>query len=255
MSTKKFSKMELELLNKLKEAFPNEKIVGNDRSLLKYGKDIDILIPDRKIAIEFNGDLWHSDAFLSMNTPMKSAEEYHLDKLKELEKLGYTLYFVWEYHWITNKNVVIEAIIDNIKNNYKHPIFNLTTGPMNDFYNREDIYDAEEGLKPEYKISSRINEKIDNDKKRAVIDYISTKNSLWKFWMGINHICNASGFKRREIESAVVELVNDNVLRYVGDDCFMLDPVYKTTVAKINRNEDTEYKPTYTNLLILLKQF
>src|SRR5690606_553747 len=67
------SKLELELQNFVKELEPS--VQFNDREILS-GKEIDILIPDKKLAIEFNGSYFHSDLFKEKN--------YHLNKTKEL---------------------------------------------------------------------------------------------------------------------------------------------------------------------------
>jgi hypothetical protein len=49
----------------------NGKIITNNRKILK-GKELDIYLPDEKLAIEFDGIYWHS---------LKD-ENYHLNKTK-----------------------------------------------------------------------------------------------------------------------------------------------------------------------------
>lgn len=50
------SKAELELVNFCKFYFNN--IVQNDRKII-FPYELDIVIPDRKLAIEFDGLFWH----------------------------------------------------------------------------------------------------------------------------------------------------------------------------------------------------
>ena len=51
------SNKEKELVNFCKQFYPN--LIENDRELIKP-KELDIVIPELKLAIEFNGDYWHS---------------------------------------------------------------------------------------------------------------------------------------------------------------------------------------------------
>jgi G:T-mismatch repair DNA endonuclease (very short patch repair protein) len=62
----------------------------SDRSLLG-GKELDIIIPEKKIAIEFNGLYWHSSKFVRSN--------YHLDKTRQMEDAGYQLIHIFEDEW------------------------------------------------------------------------------------------------------------------------------------------------------------
>ena len=73
------------------------KIVRRDRVLLG-GKELDIYIPELKLALEYNGDYWHSDEVL-MDRADISAEEYHRQKLEASVELGIRLGFVWESEW------------------------------------------------------------------------------------------------------------------------------------------------------------
>jgi G:T-mismatch repair DNA endonuclease (very short patch repair protein) len=67
------------------------------RSLI-HRREIDVLIPSRKVAIEFNGDFWHSQkAFDSYKK--ESATHYHQDKFNQCKEKDYLLLFVWEDDW------------------------------------------------------------------------------------------------------------------------------------------------------------
>jgi hypothetical protein len=89
------SKGELELHNFVKSL--DIQAIYNDKTLLK-GLEIDILIPDKKIAIEYNGSRFHSDLF--------KERKYHLKKTEELNQLGYHLVHIWEPDWLRVKDIV-----------------------------------------------------------------------------------------------------------------------------------------------------
>ncbi len=74
------------------------KIIENDRNLI-HPKEIDILIFDKKIAIEYCGIYWHSEKMI----PNKN---YHLNKLNLCEEKGYKLITIFEDEWINKKEII-----------------------------------------------------------------------------------------------------------------------------------------------------
>lgn len=86
---KKFSKPELEICEFLD--FYDIKYIQHDKKILPNNAEIDIYIPDKKLAIEFNGTYWHSEA--------EKYDKYHYHKSLECEKLGIHLIHVWEHLW------------------------------------------------------------------------------------------------------------------------------------------------------------
>jgi hypothetical protein len=61
--------------------------------------ELDIVLPDYKLAIEVNGLYWHS------NQKGKN-KEYHLNKTISANKVGYTLIHLFEDDWMLKKEVV-----------------------------------------------------------------------------------------------------------------------------------------------------
>lgn len=53
--------------------------------------ELDVYIPDKKIAIEYNGDFWHCE----LRKPIK----YHQKKSQLCEERGIFLYHIFEYEW------------------------------------------------------------------------------------------------------------------------------------------------------------
>lgn len=94
------SKKELELRHELEcIGFTSH----NVRSVLN-SKEIDIFNIDKKIAIEFNGNYWHSN--------LKLPKSYHYNKSVEAESLGIRLIHVYEYEWDnpTKKKIILSLI-------------------------------------------------------------------------------------------------------------------------------------------------
>ena len=70
-----------------------------NRKLLS-GKELDIYIPEKKLAIECNGVFWHSRVYMN----------YHHDKWLECREKGIYLLNIWE-DWITRKPDIVKNII------------------------------------------------------------------------------------------------------------------------------------------------
>lgn len=68
------------------------------------GKEIDILIPSKKIGIEFNGLKWHSENF------GKKDKNYHLNKTLMCNEKGYGLLHIFEDEYVNHKDIVLARI-------------------------------------------------------------------------------------------------------------------------------------------------
>ena len=73
-------------------------IKQNDRTAI-YPFEIDILVPSKKLAIEYNGLYWHTEE----NGKDKN---YHLHKTKECEKQGIQLIHIFEDEWLYKQDIV-----------------------------------------------------------------------------------------------------------------------------------------------------
>ena len=73
-------------------------IIERDRQLIKP-KELDIVIPSKKIAIEYCGLYWHSEL-------AGKDRKYHLNKLEACEKKGYRLITIFEDEWLFKKEIV-----------------------------------------------------------------------------------------------------------------------------------------------------
>ena len=81
----------------------------SDRSVLN-GKELDFYIPCAKLAIEINGEFWHSTA------QERITKTYHLDKTLECEAQGIKLLQFWDFNELQLKWEICESMILNALN-------------------------------------------------------------------------------------------------------------------------------------------
>ena len=82
---------------------PDIEVKSRCRDIIKP-KELDIYIPSKKIAIEFNGIFWHSTDFPDQEVNM------HLEKTLRCEKLGIHLVHIFEHEWINDKDNVVALL-------------------------------------------------------------------------------------------------------------------------------------------------
>lgn len=81
----------------------NGKIIRNSREII--GKELDIYLPDLKLAFEFNGLYWHSDVYKD--------KYYHKNKTDKCISNNIKLIHIWEDDWLF-KNDIVKSRICNI---------------------------------------------------------------------------------------------------------------------------------------------
>lgn len=96
---------ETEIFNYIQSILPDDLILKNYKKLI-YPYELDILIPNKKLAIEHNGLLWHSNS-INHNRVDKY---YHLTKTNECKKHGIKLLHIFEDEWIYKKDIVKNRI-------------------------------------------------------------------------------------------------------------------------------------------------
>ena len=92
------SKQEQELQEYIISLLSEDEVKLNVRSFISP-LELDILIPSKKLAIEYNGAYWHSEEG-------GKDRNYHLNKTERVEARGYQLVHVMEYEWKSNQEVV-----------------------------------------------------------------------------------------------------------------------------------------------------
>lgn len=96
-----FSNEEKEVLDFVKSIYDGE-IIENTRNIISP-KELDIYLPDKKFAIEFDGFYWHSEQ------KGKDAS-YHLGKTEDCSARGIRLIHIFEDEWIHHREIVEDRI-------------------------------------------------------------------------------------------------------------------------------------------------
>ena len=97
------SKAEEEVRNFVSSILPDGiDVIASDRSIISP-KELDIYVPSRRIAIEFNGLYWHSEE-------AGKNKSYHYDKWAACRDNGISLYAIWEDQWKNHPDAVKLAL-------------------------------------------------------------------------------------------------------------------------------------------------
>lgn len=167
------SNAELELYKFIKDTYSGE-VIHNDREVLE-GKELDIYIPEKKIAIEFNGDYWHSACY--------KEKDYHLNKTLACEKEGIQLIHIFEHEWVESKDKIktfIKSLLTNNEESNQSSSIEAVEVKFNESYNfcvSNSIYEIEDS---EFSIAC-----VENNKATCVTNISRVSDST----MLINNIC------------------------------------------------------------------
>ena len=96
------SKGESDIAELVESIVGAENVIRNDRSVLG-GKEIDIYVPSKKIGVEYNGILFHSEKYDKDN-------QYHLNKTEGCRKKGVRLIHVFEDEYDRRPELVLDMI-------------------------------------------------------------------------------------------------------------------------------------------------
>ena len=114
--TSNVSKEESDLVEFVASVY-NGWIVTNDRTVLD-GLELDIVLPDVNIAIEYNGSYWHNED--------RVGEVYHLNKTEQAKAEGYHLIHIFDWEW-KNKQNIVKSRIKSALNIYSTKIYARNT--------------------------------------------------------------------------------------------------------------------------------
>lgn len=99
----------------IQSILPNCEVSRRCRTLIS-GYEIDIYVPERKIAFEFDGTYWHSSNFRA------TERLYHVTKTELCEEKGIHLLHIFEHEWFFKRNIV-KAIIKSQLGLYSKKIY------------------------------------------------------------------------------------------------------------------------------------
>lgn len=102
------SEFENQIVCLIRQWLPKAIIIQNDKTLI--GRELDIYLPEYKLAIECNGTYWHSE----LNGRGRS---FHLEKTKLCIENGIHLIHIWEHQWFFKKELIMSRIKSLLKLN------------------------------------------------------------------------------------------------------------------------------------------
>ena len=126
----KISSTEQDCYEFIKQFCPDA--VQSDRTVLE-GKELDIYIPSKRLAVEINGIWWHNDK--------QRDKRYHFDKFVACKEKGVRLIQITDYEWAKDK-VKFEKLLKHAigvdsgrkVNARQCEVVELTAGECKDFY-------------------------------------------------------------------------------------------------------------------------
>ena len=95
---------ELKLLNFIKDNYDGE-IITSDRKILN-GKELDIYLPEIKLAFEFNGIYWHNE--------LNKDKNYHSEKTNLTKQQNINLFHIYEDDWDFRQNIIKSMILNKL---------------------------------------------------------------------------------------------------------------------------------------------
>lgn len=96
--------LEKELLSFIESIYHGE-VQTNNRTIISP-KELDIYIPEKRMAIEFNGLYWHDENHISNNS--------HFEKTQSCDKIGIDLIHIFEDDWLLKKEIVKSIIASRL---------------------------------------------------------------------------------------------------------------------------------------------
>lgn len=158
------------------------------------GKEIDILIPSKKIGIEFDGLKFHTEFFGKKN------RLYHLDKTVKCNEKGYGLIHIFEDEYVNGKEIVYSKISHLLGLNKSLPVVGARKCVIKEIYMNDAKCFLNSNHLQGYAPSSVYLGAFHNEKLMAVMSFKngSVKNRGWeltRFATDIHFRCPGIGSK------------------------------------------------------------
>lgn len=117
------------------------KVSNKNRGILESKNELDIVIEDYKLAIEYNGVIWHSEGRTGRD------KDYHIKKTNQSEDKGYKLLQIYDVEWNNpiKKEIWKSIIKENLNLNrsikdYKFIIKEISLKDIKSFFNKNHIH-------------------------------------------------------------------------------------------------------------------
>lgn len=105
---------EKELQKIIASVVGEDNCVLNDRNIISP-KELDIVIPNKNLAIEYNGVYWHNELFVD--------KDYHLKKFLNCKSKGVDLIQVFQDEWENKRDIVLSLIKNRLGLNKNNIIY------------------------------------------------------------------------------------------------------------------------------------
>jgi hypothetical protein len=105
---------EKEMFDFISELSPNACVLENKRDTIDDNLELDIYVPDKKLAFEYDGLYWHSE--------LLRPKDYQLKKTISCENKGIRLIHIFEDEWL-NKQDIVKSMIKNLFNKTENKIY------------------------------------------------------------------------------------------------------------------------------------
>lgn len=227
----KVSKPEKELVKLVKTIIPNAELKINTKSVIKP-YELDIYIPEKKIAIEYNGLYWHSEE-------LGKDKNYHYNKWLACKDKGVQLIQIWEDDWNRNPELIKNMLSHKLGVSQQEKIYarntiakSLTRKQADDFLNETHIQGTVNSrlryglFKGEELIAVMLLKTESNTKGKTLnlIRYATSKSVIGGFTKLLNHVIK----ENPEVTSIVT--FSDNTISdgglYINND-FVEDGIVK----------------------------
>jgi len=96
---------EINLFNFIKNNYDDEIILNNRNIIKPY--ELDIYLPELKVAFEYNGLYWHSE--------MHKEKNYHLNKTEKCEEKEIQLIQIYEDDWLYKQDIIKSIILNKLR--------------------------------------------------------------------------------------------------------------------------------------------
>lgn len=111
------------LYEMLCERLGKNEVVRNDRTVLG-DLELDIYVPSRKVAIEFDGLRWHSEEF-------GKDRHYHINKTERCNAVGIGLIHIFEDEWLKAREIVSEKVLRLLRISCPSKVFDARRTSVN----------------------------------------------------------------------------------------------------------------------------
>lgn len=193
--------------------------------------ELDIVIPEASLAIEINGEYFHSEKFIDKN--------YHFRKYDECRKVGFTLLQYWGTDWVNKKDIIKKSILNKTgvdsRRVYarKCSVVTPDTNTQRAFYNSNHIQG--------YKSASKVLGLEYDGKIVAMMSFVQlpTHMELVRFASSIPVI---GGFTK------LLSKVSGKIVSF-SDNMHSNGALYRNNGFEVHSNVGVDYKYLYKNRL------